>query len=343
MLRRVGNSPKNMVPSGPASRSSMMDEGIIYLNGAFVPESEAKVSILDRGFNGGEGVYDVTRTFGGKPFGLKEHIDRLYRSLRYCRIDCDVPPGEMANLCLEVLSRNKHFLGPDDDFAIWNVVSRGVHQAGITQKASGKPTVAVFCIPVAFESFARHYVEGVKVMTPSTRRTPPQSLEAKAKITNKMNHVIALHEAKLVDPHCIPLMLDTEGNISETHMGNFFFVSQGKLHTPHERTVLGGVTRTTLFRLAAEMDIPVIEGDYTPYDVYSADEAFTSSTSPTIGPVQSLNGIAIGDGVPGPITLSLIKAWNKMVGIDIVSQALSHLADRDKQRALGTWEKLRDG
>lgn len=320
-----------------------MKEAVIYLNGAFVPESEAKVSVLDRGFNGGEGVYEVTRTFGSRPFKLGEHIDRLYRSLKYCRIDCGIARGELERLCLEVLERNEHFLGPDDDFAIWNVVSRGVHQAGITQKASGKPTVTIFCIPVAFAAFARHYIDGVPVMTPSIRRTPPQSLEAKAKITNKMNHVLAAAEARLAGPDCIPLMLDTDGNISETHLGNFFFVSRGKLYTSIDRNVLGGITRTTLFELAGKLGIPFEEGVFTPFDVYSADEAFTSSTSPTIGPVRSLNGIAIGEGVPGPITLSLIKAWSEMVGIDIVAQALAHIPDRDKQKALATWGVLRDG
>ena len=88
-----------------------MDEGIVYLNGEFVPESQAKVSVFDRGFNGGEGVYDVIRTFGHKPFKLREHIQRLYRSLKYTRIDCGLSPEEMERLSLEVLDRNKQFLG----------------------------------------------------------------------------------------------------------------------------------------------------------------------------------------------------------------------------------------
>jgi branched-chain amino acid aminotransferase len=181
------------------------------------------------------------------------------------------------------------------------------------------------------------------MMTPSIRRTPSYSLEAKAKITNKMNHIIAWHEATLVNPRAVPLMLDSEGNIAETHLGNFFFVSDGKLCTPTDKNVLGGITRSTLFDLAGALGIPVMEGNFTPYDVYSADEAFTASTSPTIGPVKSLNGVAIGETVPGPVTISLIKAWNEMVGIDIVGQALAHITDPDKQQVLGAWEKLRDG
>jgi branched-chain amino acid aminotransferase len=318
-----------------------MEEGLCYVNGSFVRASEAKISIFDRGFTSGEGVYDVTRSFGHTLFKLDAHIARLYRSLKYTRIDCGLPIEEMTRLSTDVFERNKHLLAPDDDCALWQVVSRGSDRF-----AKGKPvtaSVTVFCLPIAYHSFAREYVDGCILVTPSTRRIPPQSLEAKAKITNKMNHTVAAFEAKQVNPRATPLMLDLDGNISETHLGNFFFVSGGKLCTSTDRTVLGGVTRSTLFSLANEMGIPVVEADFTPYDVYCADEAFTASTSPSIVPVKSLNGTTIGTSIPGPVTLKLMRAWEEMVGIDFVSQALGHIEDRDKQHLLGEWAKLHDG
>jgi branched-chain amino acid aminotransferase len=318
-----------------------MEDGLCYVNGSFVRASEAKISIFDRGFTSGEGVYDVTRSFGHKLFKLDAHIARLYRSLKYTRIDCGIPIEEMTRLSTDVFERNKHLLAPDDDCALWQVVSRGSDRF-----TKGKPmtaSVTVFCLPIAYHSFAREYVDGCVLVTPSTRRIPPQSLEAKAKITNKMNHTVAAFEAKQVNPRATPLMLDLDGNISETHLGNFFFVSGGKLCTSTDRTVLGGVTRSTLFALADEMGIPVVEADFTPYDVYCADEAFTASTSPSIVPVKSLNGTTIGTSIPGPVTLKLMRAWEEMVGIDFVSQALGHIEDRDKQHLLGEWAKLHDG
>src|SRR5262245_41671564 len=111
-------------------------EAVFYLNGKFVPESEAKVSIIDRGLNSGDGVYDVTRTFAHKPFRLLDHVARLYRSLRYTRIDPGIPIDEMERLSLEVLERNRHFLGPDDDYVIWQVVSTGIQFSTVTQKAN---------------------------------------------------------------------------------------------------------------------------------------------------------------------------------------------------------------
>jgi branched-chain amino acid aminotransferase len=318
-----------------------MEDGLCYVNGSFVRASEAKISIFDRGFTSGEGVYDVTRSFGHKLFKLDAHIARLYRSLKYTRIDCGIPIEEMTRLSTDVFERNKHLLAPDDDCALWQVVSRGSDR--FTKGRPMTASVTVFCLPIAYHSFAREYVDGCVLVTPSTRRIPPQSLEAKAKITNKMNHTVAAFEAKQVNPRATPLMLDLDGNISETHLGNFFFVSGGKLCTSTDRTVLGGVTRSTLFSLANEVGIPVVEADFTPYDVYCADEAFTASTSPSIVPVKSLNGTTIGTSIPGPVTLKLMRAWEEMVGIDFVSQALGHIEDRDKQHLLGEWAKLHDG
>ena len=307
-----------------------------YMNGGFMSLEDAKVSILDRGFSSGEGVYDVTRSFGHKLFKLKEHVDRLYRSIRYTHIPCDMPIEEMMKLSIEVFERNKGSLGPDDDVALWQIVSRGPVPG---KGAPANPTVVIYCVPVAFPGFARGYLDGIKLVIPSTRRTPPQCLDAKAKVCNKMNHAIALYEAQQVDPRAIPLMLDLDGNISETNSSNFFFVSNGTLCTATDRNVLGGVTRSTVIDLARDLKIPVQEGNFTPYDVCVAEEAFVAGTSPTVLPVVSVNGTKIGSSLPGPVTMQLIKAFNKIVGLDYVAQALKHVKDMDKQSAQTEWQK----
>ena len=313
-----------------------MAEKIIYLNRSFVAESEAKVSVLDAGFNAGDGVYDVTRTFAHKPFRLADHTARLFRSLRYTRIDCGLSPAEMEKTTLEVLERNKPILEKDEDVALWQVVSRGV-RASRGNRTLGKATVAIYCISIAFEEFAHQYVEGVKLVIPSTRRIPPQCLEPKAKINNKMNHNMAMFEAKQVDPQAIPLMLDLDGNISESNAHNFFLVCDGRLCTPSNRNVLDGITKEALFELAAKLKIEVMDGNFTPYDAYNAEEAFLASTSPTILPVQSINGVRPTKDVPGPVTKRLIQAWSEMVGVDIVAHALSHLEATEGKRLLKEW------
>ena len=142
-----------------------MEERIVYLNGAFVPESQAKVSVLDSGFNAGDGVYDVTRTFRHKPFKLREHTERLFRSLYYTRIDCGMSLEEMEKTTLEVLERNKPLLGENEDCALWQVVSRGV-RSSTGNRVSGRATVTVYSVIVNFPEFASFYVEGAPLSHP---------------------------------------------------------------------------------------------------------------------------------------------------------------------------------
>jgi branched-chain amino acid aminotransferase len=246
----------------------------------------------------------------------------------------------MEKVTLEVFERNKPLLGKDEEVAIWQVVSRGVRSSG-GERVTGGATVAVYCVNVNFKEFARHYVEGAKLVIPSTRRIPPQCLEPKAKVTNKMNHNMAIFEARQVDPQAIPLMLDIHGNLSESNAHNFFLVVDKKLCTPTAKNVLGGITRDTLISIAEENKIDVIEGDFTPYDLYNADEAFLASTSPTIVPIQSVNGVKIGKRVPGRVTTQLIQAWSQMVGVDIVVQALGQLAPDERNRLLKIWGEAR--
>ena len=283
----------------------------------------------------------MTRTFRHKPFKLKEHNDRLFRSLKYTRIDCGMSQEEMEGACMEVLERNKDLLGPDDDYAVWQVVSRGP-RSSTGPRTNMNATVAIYCMDVDFTGFCRHYVEGVTIIVPATRRIPPQCLESKAKITNKMNHIIATFEARQADPKAIPLMLDLDGNIAESNAHNFFAVIGGKVYTPGSKNVLGGITRAVLGELAGPLDLEVEEADLTPYDCLNADEAFLTSTSPTIVPIKSINGVRFPYDAPGPVTVRLLKGWSDLVGVDIVSQAIGHMGE-EKDELMAAWKREAGG
>jgi branched-chain amino acid aminotransferase len=135
-------------------------------------------------------------------------------------------------------------------------------------------------------------------------------------------------------------MLDLDGNISESNAHNFFLVVDGRLCTPSNKNVLDGITKAALFELAAKLEIEVMDGNFTPYDAYNAEEAFLASTSPTILPVQSINGVRPSKEVPGPLTKRLIRAWSDMVGLDIVAQALNHLQNEERDRLLKEWRSM---
>lgn len=314
----------------------MSGDNIVYLNGTFVPEADAKVPVTERGFFGGDGVYEVTRTFGHKLFRLDDHLDRLFRSLAYVRIDTDLSRDALAAATQETLERNLGRLDAGSDFALWHVITRGDNVMG----HSSNTIVAMFCVEIEFEQYAANYLNGLKLVTPSIRRTAPDSIDPKAKVLSRMNQIQAALEVKQSAPGATPLMLDAAGNIAETNTGNFFFVADGRLHTSSARNVLGGVTRAAVLEVAAELGVEVIEGNFTPYDVYAADEAFICSTTPVIVPATSLNGAQIGGEppLPGPVTLQLMKRLAEIAGMDYVSQAISRLGDNSSRDLAAAWE-----
>ena len=304
-----------------------MKERILYMNGAFIPEKEAKVSIFDRGFQLGDSVFDVARTFGHKPFKLDGHIERLYRSLKAVRINLRIRPDEMKDITLKVLSSNLDLIGQNDDYWLIQVVTRGVTEGGpatTTSASDGEPTVIVYCQPVPFKRFAKYYSSGIHAIISSVRGIPPECVDARIKTYSRLNYVLADLEVKAQDPAAYALLLDTKGNLTEGTTNNLFLVSAGRLFTA-KHNVLWGVTRQTVIDLAQELRIPTIEGDFTPYDLYTADEAFLSITSGVILPIAVVNGTRITETIPGPITAKLLKAFSDKVGVDVIKQAESHL------------------
>lgn len=302
----------------------MTKERVSYINGQIVPESEAKLSIRDLGFLYGDAVFDTTRTFGWKIFKLHEHLQRFYNSLKYMRIDPGIGQDQMANLTMQVLEKNLHLLEKDGDYWVSQRVTRGVRSADIG--GSTDPTVIIECFPLPFAQRARYYRDGLQIVIPSIRRTPPESVSPRAKVHNYINLVQADLEVRAQNPEAWAILLDVNGNIAEGFGSNFFIVKDDVVITPKEQFILAGISRQTVTELAHELAIEVREADIDLFDAYTADEAFVTSTSFCICPVVSVNGSVIGNGdVPGLVTGRLQKAYSGLVGIDIVGQYLSRL------------------
>ena len=297
-------------------------DDIVYFNGQYVEASRAKISILDRGFLFGDAAYDIARTFNHQPYRWEEHIDRLFRSLRYVQIDPNVTAEELYYITEEVLKRNRKRLAQNDEFMIMWRISRGV---GLFWSDVTEPTVIVHCYKVPFAALAKKYVEGANLVISSTRRIPPQCLDPSAKLQNKLNHIVAELEARSVDPGAYVLMLDIDGRLSECTSQNFFLVRHEKLFTPKRGNILEGIARKDVMELAHQLDIECIESDLFPYDLYNADEIFVTANSICMVPISKINGRPLGKPVPGPITRRLLSAWSEKVGVDIVGFALSHV------------------
>ena len=298
---------------------------IAYFNGRYVPEREVLVPFRDRGFKYGDAVFDTTRTFGHRIFKVAEHVERLYRSLRYLRIDPGLPVDAMIQITEEVLRRNLPLLEPDEDYWVTQRVSRGIEPSYRNVWPQDGATDIVECVPLPLRERAALYRDGIRVLTPSVRRTPPQSLSPRVKTHNYLNMIAGDLEVRAQDPGAWAILLDTSGNIAEGLGSNVFVVQRGSLLTPREQTVLSGISRETVIDLAREAGIPVVEKDIDLYDAYNADEAFLTSTSLCICPVASVNGAKIGTAVPGPITRQLTEAYCRFVDFDFVGQYLKRL------------------
>ncbi len=290
---------------------------IVYLNGRMLPETEASLSIWDRGFTLGDGVFDTTRTFGHRPFHLRDHLARLYRSLRYVQIDPHLTPAEMESLAEQVLAANLDQVAPDDDVILTFRISRGAPGAG--------PTVLITCRPVDFYRFAHLYGSGLELVTPNVRAISRDIMDPRVKTQSRIVNVLSEIQANAARPGAWPLLLNSRGLITESARANFFIVHDGLMMTPKGGRVLEGVTAAVTAELAAGQNYRVEERDLTPYDVLQAEEAFITSTSICVLPVCCLDGTPINGGtVPGRVTAQLMAAWQALTGVDFVAQALKY-------------------
>ena len=300
----------------------MSTERVAYVNGEILPESQASVSINDRGFLYGDAVFDTTRTFNGEIFRLEQHLDRFYESLRYMRIDSPVDKAEMKEITLKILDKNLEILPEGDDYWVSQRVSRGVR--GLP--GGMKPTIVIECFPLPLQERAEYYRDGIKLITSSIRRTAPESLSPRAKMHNYINLIQAELEVQSQDSRALALLLDVNGNLCEGHGANIFLVNKGVIYTPREQFVLAGISRQVTIELADNLGYEIKETDLDVFDAYTADEIFVTSTSFCICPVSMINGLQVkSKTVPGDVTLELQTAYSKLVKMDFVKQYLDKL------------------
>jgi len=282
----------------------------IYLNGKFVKEEEAVISVFDHGVLYGDGIFEGIRAYHGRVFKLKEHIDRLYESAHVIQLNIGLSEEEMAEVVLETCRRNNL-----DNAYIRLVVTRGKGDLGLDPKKCANPSV--FCIASGIQLYPDElYEKGMSIVTVPTRRNNPEALNPRVKSLNYLNNIMAKMEATLCG---VPeaLLLNNEGYVTEATGDNVFIVKNGVLMTPPAYLgLLEGITRNTVMELAREKGIPVAEKLFNRLDVYVADECFLTGTAAELIPVVSVDGRTIGNGQPGPMTKDLIAAYRELTKVD---------------------------
>ena len=297
----------------------MAEEPLVYLNGDIVETAEARISPFNRGFMWGDGVYEVTPCFNGLAYRLDDHMERLYRSLRYVRIDPGFGIEMMTGETLRLIEANRDRFTQGPQYRIGHWVTRGGSPFTVASSAEGLATVFIFIQPFDTDSTANNHSTGVRLTVTSTRRNPPECIETRAKVTSKMNQLLAELDAGARD--ALSLMLDLDGNVSENSVSNFFIARDGVLWTAPERNILEGVTRKVVFELCERLSIPLEERLFTMYDVAQADEFFMTSSGICAMPVSAVDDYVPKHAVPGPITTRLIDAFTADTGFDFRDHA----------------------
>jgi len=275
------------------------------VNGHILPAEEARVSVLDNGFTFGDSVYEVLRTFGGRPFETERHLRRLRASAGRLGIAIPTPDAGLVAQVRALLDR----AGNAESY-VRIVVTRGVGDSSYDFDAVVGPTIVMIAkdLPPYPE---RHYTEGIRVAVVGTRRNHPRALDPAIKSSNLLNNILAVREARARGAD-EPVLLTLDGLLAEGASTNLFVVKGGTLRTPPLETgILAGITREVVCELAPTLGIPLREDPLGLEDLMGADEAFLTSTTRDVVPVREVDETPVGTGAPGPLTRRLMEAFRE--------------------------------
>lgn len=299
-----------------------MNEPIAYLQGSWLPLSQASVSVLDGGFVQGVTIAEQLRTFGGQLFRLERHLERLSRSLSIVGVDPGLTLEKIAELAHETIARNRQLVEPADDLGLTMFVTPGVYATFSALARQPGPAVGIHAQPLPFFQWHEKYATGESLVVTDVMQVPGACWPTELKCRSRMHYFLADKRAREIEPGARALMLDETGHVTEASTANvvIYRTSEGLVSPPRE-SILPGVSVAVLEELAATLAIPFVHRRLLPVDFETADEVLLCSTSPCVWSVTRVNGKAISAGKPGPIAARLQAAWSDLVGLDIVAQA----------------------
>jgi branched-chain amino acid aminotransferase len=299
-----------------------MEARVVAIDGCVVAPEQAVVSVYDRGFLYGDAVFEVFRTYGGRPFALDEHLLRLRKSAErvfiHLPVDDATLRGEIeaavaAAALADGLARGEGARA-DSEWYVRVVVTRGSGPLSLDPQTAVKPLRVVLVEPVVPPA-RDAYVQGIALATVAVRRTVDGTSAAGAKVTNYLSNLLALREAKAQGAQ-EALVLDARGHVVEGASSNVFAVRDGAVATPPESAgILVGITREHVIRAARALGTALEERELLPPDIYGADEVFITSSIREILPVVRVDGRAIGGGTVGPVTRALHRRFRQDVGV----------------------------
>jgi len=282
----------------------------VYINGQFLDQADAKISVFDHGFLYGDGIFEGIRLYSGCIFRLEEHLERLEYSAKAILLDLPWTRKEISDATCEACRVN----GLKDGY-IRLVVSRGVGSLGLSPKSCSKPQLIIIADKIQLYP-PEFYEQGLKIITVPTRRCNPAALPPTIKSLNYLNNILAKIEAQNLGYH-EAVMLNDQGYIAECTGDNIFLVHKGKLLTPpFSAGALSGITRGAVLDIARQLKLTVEEKNLTRYDAWIADEIFITGTAAEVVAIIEMDGRVIGTGKPGAATKKITAAFKRIVTKD---------------------------
>jgi branched-chain amino acid aminotransferase len=281
----------------------------VLINGQVVDPGRASIPVYDRGFLYGDSVFETIRTYGGAPYALDEHMQRLRRSAERVLITLPVPLATISDEVNEGIG-----LAANPESYVRVMVTRGTGPMGLDPDLAESPNRVVFVEPLVAPP-REHYRDGIGVILSRTARTADATGAAGAKVANYLTSLLALRDAKRAGA-AEALFVDGKGRVIEGASSNVFIARRGGLVTPPEASgILPGITRAHLIEAAARLGIGVATSDITEADLFAADEAFISSSIREVLPVVRVDGRPIGSGVPGKVTRRIHEEFRAAAGV----------------------------
>lgn len=281
----------------------------VWIDGQVVDADAARVPVFDRGFLYGDSVYEVLRTFDGRPFKLEEHLDRLEKSA--AGLEMRLPPrAEIARAVADTLAA-----AAEPNAYVRIVVTRGAGEIALDPAAADAPRLIVIVKQVHVPT-PRQYQEGVEVAIVGRSRTSPgapgRTVDPSVKSGNYLVSVLAVAEARRRGAY-EAILCDQAGRITEGGSSNFFIARGQRLVTPPLSVgLLEGITRATVIALCREAGVEVDEAPLWPADLHQASEAFLTSSVRGVVPIVRVDGQKLGSGAPGPITRRVMAAYDRV-------------------------------
>lgn len=276
---------------------------LCHLNGAFLPLSAARISPFDRGFLFGDAVYEVIPVYGGRPFRMREHLDRLERSLAAIRMPAPLTHAEWAAICADLIAQP----GGAESY-VYLQVSRGAEHGRNHAWPDGlRPTVFAYATTLG-PTPARLLEDGVAAVTAADSRWARRDIKSTALLANVLLKKLA------VDADAFETIMLEHGELTEGSSTTVHIVANGVIHVPADgQRILPGTTRGVVAQLAARLGVHFAAGPVTETALRSADEIWLSFATRGLLPVTLLDGKPVGGGRPGPLFKRLHAAFTAYI------------------------------